>query len=287
MVARGRHADVIKTDGLRLRSLHGNHQVRVPVSVGGAGLAAADIVIVAVKSYDTTSAIAAAGSLIGEDTSVVTFQNGVSGAERVRALLPSGDAGRVLGGAAFIFSHVADHGIVEHVGGPTRFVVGAAHGGPSDRAEGLVAQLTQADVLAEVSMDMPRVLWRKYAFICGIAGVTAATRQPVGAVRASVPGWALAKSLMTEIVALAQHRGVELDSDVVEELLGIAAELPATARSSLSADLLAGRRSELATLHGAAVDMAADSGLEVPVLAAVLGALHPWEEHNRQALSSR
>ena len=74
---------------------------------------------------------------MGDDTAVVSLQNGVDNEERLAAVL--GDDW-VVGGAAYIFATIAAPGVIDHTGGPASVVVDEWRGGDSQRVTSLVSR---------------------------------------------------------------------------------------------------------------------------------------------------
>jgi 2-dehydropantoate 2-reductase len=93
---------------------------------------------VCVKVFDTEPAAPTLGPLLGQDTAVVSLQNGVDNEEKL-ALEVGQD--HVLGGAAFIFAGIAAPGVIVHTGGPTSITFGELDGQVSERAQRLVAEV--------------------------------------------------------------------------------------------------------------------------------------------------
>jgi 2-dehydropantoate 2-reductase len=86
-VARGAHVDALKAHGLHVRSVRGDFTVPVRATDDPGSSRAADYVLVSVKSYDTDRVASMLGSLLGDDTAVVSLQNGVDNEERLAAVL--------------------------------------------------------------------------------------------------------------------------------------------------------------------------------------------------------
>jgi 2-dehydropantoate 2-reductase len=149
-------------------------------------------------------------------------------------------------------------------------------GSRTARAERLLDWFLRAEVPAELSPDIRRVLWDKFAFICAQAGLTAATRLPVGELRELPETWSLFRRVLEEVCAVAAAEGVALPHDTVERHLQFALRLEPQATSSLHHDLVHGRRMELEALHGTVVRLARKHGLSVPVCETLYGVLKPW-----------
>lgn len=279
-VARGAHLAALQRDGLRVRSGRGDFTVPVRASDDPTSIRPADYVLVTVKSYDSDRVAEMLPRLAGERGAVVSLQNGVHNEDLYGAVVGED---RVVGGAAYIFSTIAEPGVVEHTGGPARVVIGEWRGGPSERVGALVQKLRAADVDAEESPDIRTVLWSKFAFICAQAGVTAATRLPIGEIRSRPAGRELFRALAAEVCAVAAAEGIDLPTDLSDTTLGMADAVDPGSFSSLHHDLVHGHRLELDALLGEVVRRGAARGVDVPATRAVYGVLEPWAARAEEA----
>src|SRR5215813_13584472 len=99
-IARGAHRDAITKNGLTVESALGNlHLPKPNVTDDPANVGPVDIVLFAVKLWDTEKAAEQARPLVGETTRVITLQNGIDSIGRVAPIL-GGD--KTVGGAAYI-----------------------------------------------------------------------------------------------------------------------------------------------------------------------------------------
>jgi 2-dehydropantoate 2-reductase len=272
-IARGAHLEAIRREGLRVRSVTGDFHVRGLATDDPGEVGPCDYVLFCVKSYDTEAAARLLPPLLQPETAVLTLQNGVDNPEKIAAAV---GWEHVMAGAAFVFSTVQAPGRVAHTGGPGRVVFGEMDGSRTARAERLLDWFLRAEVPAELSPDIRRVLWDKFAFICAQAGLTAATRLPVGELRELPETWSLFRRVLEEVCAVAAAEGVALPHDTVERHLQFALRLEPQATSSLHHDLVHGRRMELEALHGTVVRLARKHGLSVPVCETLYGVLKPW-----------
>jgi 2-dehydropantoate 2-reductase len=277
MIARGPHLEAIRERGLKVQSVKGDFTAVVPATGDAAEIGRCDVVLFCVKSYDTESAAARLGPLIGVDTAVVSLQNGIDNEDKLAAAV---GAGHVIGGAAFIFSTISAPGVITHTGGPARMVFGEMNGSVSARVKQLLAACQGAAIDSEVPADIRAVLWTKYAFICAVAGMTAALRLPLGEIRACSESWTMFARILTEVISLARAEGVPLPANVVEQQLAFAMGLDPGSFSSLHHDLVTGRRMELEALHGTAVRRGARLGVSMPACEAIHAILRPWALRN-------
>jgi 2-dehydropantoate 2-reductase len=226
-----------------------------------------------VKAYDTESAGTSIGPLLGAATGVVSLQNGVDHEETLRRLV---GPDHVIGGVAFIFSAIAEPGVISQTGGPRRILLGELDGSASDRVERLVEVCRAAGIDAEMRTDIRRALWDKLAFICAQAGLTATTRLPIGELRDVPEAMEMFRRIVEEVRAVAAAEGVDIGADAVERHVAFAGSLEPGSYSSLHDDLVRGARMELDALHGSVVRRAAANGIPVPMCAAVEAILRPW-----------
>jgi 2-dehydropantoate 2-reductase len=89
LIGRARVMDEL-AEGLRVTELGGRHEARVSptVTTDAAAAAAADLVLVTVKSHQTVEAGAELGTVLPENTVVVSLQNGVRNVDALRTALP-------------------------------------------------------------------------------------------------------------------------------------------------------------------------------------------------------
>jgi 2-dehydropantoate 2-reductase len=278
LIARGRHLETLRTHGLRVRSVKGDFAVRVRATDDPAEIGPCDYVLFCVKAFDTESAAARLGPLLGEATAVVSLQNGVDNEEELARAVGQY---HVMGGAAFIFTGIAEPGVILHTGGPTSITFGELDGQVTGRARRLLECCRQAGFGAELSPSIKTVLWAKLAFICAQAGMTAAVRRPIGEIRTVDAAWAAFQKLVAEVAAVAEADGTPLPSTAQQRALTMAQSVEPGSFSSLHDDLVAGRRMELESLHGFVVRRAAEHGIPVPMSEAVYAILKPWEIRNQ------
>jgi 2-dehydropantoate 2-reductase len=278
-IARGAHLQALREHGLRVRSVKGDFTVQTPATDDPAEIGPCDYVLFCVKTYDTEAAAAGLRPLLGEDTAVMSLQNGVDNEEKLAEAVGQE---HVMGGAAYIFAGIAEPGVILHTGGPTSITFGELDGQISKRAQRLLAWCRRAGFAAELSPAIKTVLWAKLAFICAQAGMTAAVRLPIGEIRTNDAGWAMFQRLVAEVADVAEADGSPVPPAAQQRALATAQSVEPGSFSSLHDDLVAGRRMELEALHGFVVRRAAENGVPVPMSEAVYAILKPWAVRNGQ-----
>jgi len=273
-IARGRHLAAMRANGLAIRSVLGDMTIPRPaVTDDPAGLAPADIVLFAVKLWDTEGAAKAVLPLLATGGVVVPFQNGVESIERIGAIV---GADRVMGGVAYIAATIGEPGVIAHTGTMARLRFGPVEPSQRKTAEALLASCQGAGIDAELSNDIRRALWEKFAFLSAFSGLTSVARQPLGVLRGDPDLRATLEAAIRETWSVGRAKGVALTDDFVTQQMKFTDGLPAQMKSSMLNDLEAGNRIEAPWLAGAVARMGRAMGIATPVNATLFAALKPY-----------
>lgn len=281
-IARGEHLAAMQANGLRIRSVHGDFTLR-PVQAtdrpADIEIEKVDLVLVCVKTPDTTDAARQILPLIAPDTVVLSLQNGVEAPEQIGAIV---GMSHVVGGATWISSSIEAPGVIRQVSQFRRIVLGELDGHVTPRVKRVREVLGSTGVTAEISRDIQKVMWTKFVFIAAISGVGALTRLELGRYRHVPETRAMLTALMQEVEAVARAAGVALDPDVVEQTLAFMDKAAAHIKPSMQLDVEAGRRSELDSMIGVIGRQGRTLGVPTPVADLVYAALLPVEQIARR-----
>ncbi|MDI6516257.1 2-dehydropantoate 2-reductase [Streptomyces coelicoflavus] len=260
-VARGGHLEAVRRNGLVVHSPLGELRTPPESVVGSISeLGPTDLVLVAVKLWDTETVADQLRSSEARNAPVLSLQNGVHKDTVLRDRLTEE---QVLGGVCFISAFIEEPGVVRHNSPLQKVVLGPYGPGPTETGRAVLAAFRDAGIDAESSDDIERVIWEKFVFLVGLSATTATVRRPIGVVRAHERSRALLYDVMAETVAVARASGVRLDSDFAQDRLDFCDTLPAAMTSSMHNDLDKGNRLELPWLSGGVVELA--GRLDVPV----------------------
>jgi 2-dehydropantoate 2-reductase len=273
-VARGPHLAAIQEHGLVVRSQLGELRSAAAAVPTVADAGPADVVLVAVKLWDTEDVAARLAPVVAAGARVMSLQNGVTKDDALRAHVP---AEAVLGGVCYISAVIAEPGVVVHNGTMQKLVFGEFDGRPSKTTDALLAACAEAGIDAAASTDITRVTWEKFVFLVGMSATTASVRQPIGVVRATPATRELLRDVMAEAVAVGRASGVDFADDFVDERLGFIDTLPEGMAASMHHDLLRGSRLELPWLSGAVAGLGERLGVPTPRNRTVADILAPYE----------
>lgn len=271
-LARGAHLEAMRARGLRVDSPKGPvHIPRVKAESDPAAVGQADVVFFAVKLYDTEGALALLPPLIGPDTVVIGFQNGVETvATLTRAVGPSHTAG----GVSYVSAVIAEPGIIRHTA-MDHLIFGELDGTPSPRLERLLDACRPAGFQATLSTNIIVDIWTKFVRLSVFSGMTAVTRSPIGVLREDPALWAMLKTAAKEAMEVAHATGIAVPASTVEDVAEAYRVLPPQAKASMLEDLERGRRLELPWLSGAVVRIGREVGVETPTHRFINAVLKP------------
>jgi 2-dehydropantoate 2-reductase len=259
-VARGAHAQALRSAGLRIKSELGDATLPVRVVDEPAQAGSADLVVVAVKLWDTESAASAVARLPG--AAVVSLQNGV---DKDEVLAKAVGKERVLGGVTHIGAVIAEPGVIAHTGKLQRITLGELDGKSTPRLKAVAEVFRSAQVDVVLSEDIRRVTWEKFVFLSALSGLTALTRKSTGEVRSHPETRALLLDALRETAMVARAEGAAIEEAFPDQQMALVDKLAPTMLASMAQDLLRGRRLELPWLSGAVVARARKHQLHVPV----------------------
>jgi 2-dehydropantoate 2-reductase len=262
-IARGAHRDAIQKNGLKIESVHGDlHLPKPNVTDDPAKVGPVDIVLFAVKLWDTETAAASARPLLGPDSRLITFQNGVDSVERVSDVL---GAERVVGGAAYIATTIASPGTIKHTSQFARIRFGRADKKPDDKLNAFVEAGKAAKLDIDLSADIESELWQKFIFLTAMAGSTAGLRSSIGPIAADPELRGFFRALMDEAFAVGKAKGVALDPAYLEERTAfVTTKIEPGMKASMAHDLERGNRLELDWLAGKVRAFGREFGIPTP-----------------------
>jgi 2-dehydropantoate 2-reductase len=273
-IARGAHHDAIRRDGLGIESTLGDLHLRdVNVTDDPKQVGPVDVVLFAVKLWDTETAGQQTRPLIGPNTRVITLQNGVDSVERLAPIL--GDEATI-GGATYVVTTIAKPGVIRHTGTTAKIHCGRLDRRPDAVLTSYVEQMKAASIDVALTDQMLLEIWKKFVVLSGTSSVTASTRQPLGVIRDDQHMRAFFFTLMHETIAVGRAVGVEFPADFPAELERLVATFPSMMRASMANDLEAGNRLEVDWLAGKVATLGRKYGIPTPAQETVYAILKPY-----------
>jgi 2-dehydropantoate 2-reductase len=273
-IARGAHRDAIARDGLKVESPLGDlHLKDAKVTDDPKQIGPVDVVLLAVKLWDTETAGEAARPLVGAGTRVITLQNGVDSVERLAPIL--GDHATI-GGSTYVVAKIVSPGVIRHTGTAAKIRCGRLDRRRDDVLVRYVDEIKAAGIDITLAVDMLLDIWKKFVLLSGTSGATASTRQQLGVIRDDPHMRVFLFKLMSETTAVGRAAGVDFPGNFAQELEQTVASFPPTMKASMANDLDAGNRLELDWLAGTVVALGRKHGVATPTHEAVYAILKPY-----------
>jgi len=271
-LARGAHLAAMRSSGLRIESPKGNvHLPRVTATDDPAAIGPVDIVFFTVKLYDTAAATNVLPPLIGTDTAVIPFQNGVDGVDIVTRAVGSD---HTAGGTCYVSAVIAEPGLIRHTA-MDHLMFGELDGRRSPRLERLLDACRPAGFQSTLSERINVDIWTKFVRLSVFSGMTAVTRCSIGPIIRDPDLLAMLKAAVREGTAVAHAKGIPVPADSAEQVEKAYRALPPQAKASMLEDLERGRPLELPWLSGAVVRIGREVGVDTPVHRFIATVLKP------------
>jgi 2-dehydropantoate 2-reductase len=271
-IARGEHLAAMRERGLRIESPNGNvHVPTVRATDDPRTIGPVDIVFFTVKLYDTDAAVGLVPPLMGPETLIVSFQNGVDAVDALRRAVGTE---HVAGGTTYVVSEIAAPGEIRH-GGLGRLMFGPLHSAQRRQLQRLHDACVHAGIDAVLSENVMVDIWAKFARLSAFSGMTALTRCPIGPIIADEELAGMLRAALEESVAVARASQVPLPDTMVDDITRALAAMPPESKSSMLGDLERGRPLELPWLSGAVVRLGEKVGVPTSTHRLITMALKP------------
>lgn len=263
LVARGAHADAIRSSGLHVETVHGDFEVRAACVESALELGGADLTVVAVKAFSLDEVAVQVAHLAERGSVVVSVLNGVTASERLAAAGCPDD--RLVDGIAYMTAFRTAPGRVVRKAAHHSLVVGSSTGAPPSALDTVSEAFDGTGVDIVVADDIQPELWRKMAVVCSLSAICALSGESMGPVRTHRFGAELQRRAIAEVTSVARARGVAMASDAEEHIGSLLDAFPADFYPSVIHDLKRGRRTEMEQLGGVIVALGREVGIEAPL----------------------
>jgi 2-dehydropantoate 2-reductase len=253
----------------------GEFRAHLRATAEAAEVGPVELVVMAVKSFDTREAAAHARPLVGPETTVLTLQNGLGNIEVLQEGLGNK---QVVGGVTALGATLIAPGQV-HYAGEGATVIGETSGELTDRLLQLREALVEAGLQTEVSTDLASVLWAKLAVNAGLNAVATLAQVRNGGIMESRALRRVMGEAVIEAAAVAKAKGVAgVDAPALQSRAEEVCRLTANNVNSMLQDVLRRRRTEVDAINGAVVSHGEATGTPTPTNHVLLWMIRGLEE---------
>ena len=253
-------ASKINKNGISIEGISGEWNVKGKATTDVKNIGSAELVIIAVKSYDTKEAISASKPLISTDTSILTLQNGLGNIEIISEAVGQE---KVIGGVTNLGATLLETGKVRHAGkGET--IIGRIDGKIPVQMRQIREIFNACGLETRISKDIKGILWSKLIINVGINALTALTRLRNGKLIEFEGTRKILREAVTEAVRISKRKRIKLIYD--DPLAKVEAVCEATSEniSSMLQDVLRKKRTEIDFINGVIVRQGQELGIPVP-----------------------
>lgn len=264
LIARGKHLEAIRKNGLTIQKLWDESRETLPVKACTAEeyKEIPDVILVCVKGYSMDETVPTIKKIAGKEMVVIPILNIYGTGGRLQKKLPELT---VTDGCIYVSANIMEPGVILQHGKILRVVFGARK--PEEETEKMrevAKDMVTDDLEVILSENIRRDAMVKFSYVSpiGAAGLycnaVAADFQREGEQRE------MFKALIREIVALSHAMGIEFEEDLVERNLKILASLSPEATTSMQRDVIEGKRSEMDGLVYEVVRMGREYKVSMP-----------------------
>jgi len=272
LVSRARHVAAIQARGLRWQTATVDLHVPLTASTEPAALQDCNLVLVTVKSGDTLGAARQLAVTLKPDCIVLSVQNGVENADRLRQVLHQ----PVAAVAAYVAVEMAGDGHVLHRG-RGELLIEALHAPQAQKRQlAAVEALRRAGVAVTLTDAARAAQWNKLVVNCAYNALSALLQQPYGEIVRLAGMPELMRTVVVECQQVAAAEGIALAPDIQQVVDDLARSM-AGQYSSTAQDLARGKPTEIDDLNGAIVRAGQRHGIATPVNQALLALVQAFE----------
>jgi len=283
-IARGKHLDAIVTNGLHVKSISGDFTIHPakatdqPEKVGKM-----DLILCCVKSWQVSDAAEIMSSMVGPQTLVIPFQNGVDAHATLSHFLCND---HVLPGLCKLITMVEAPGHIHHLGADPYLAFGEMDGTLNTRSEKVANVFAEAKgMTVHISQNIFSQLWKKFMLIAPWSGMGALTRSLIGVIRSLPETREILIDSIREVYRVARANNVEIGEKTIDDTIDFIDQLPPEGTASMQRNIMEGRPSELHEQCGAVVRYGETGGIRTPTNRLIYHSLLPLEQMSRKERS--
>jgi 2-dehydropantoate 2-reductase len=260
MIGRKTFVDAVAANGLVLDSRDVRERIRVEATTDINAVRDASVILLCVKTIDTSSAARDLAQYLDSHATVVCLQNGVDNVDRIR------EAAKIeaVPAAVYIAVSVPEPGYVKHLARGDLII-----GPPSETTKRLPEMFGRAGIPCQISDNIDGELWIKLLCNCALNAISALGNARYGQIAENSDARQLMRRVVEEVLAVAQASSIELPN-IKDTNAGMAAAMEVATQmtgafSSTAQDLQRSRLTEIDSLNGYISRRGAELGIEVPV----------------------
>jgi 2-dehydropantoate 2-reductase len=256
--------DVIRTQGLQIKSVDGDFHLpaqSLHCYDDPRQMPKCDLVVITLKTTANARLKELISPLVGEQTCLLTLQNGLGNEEALAELFGQR---HVLGGMMFVCIVRDTPGIINHIErGHIR--IGDLSGPATERTRQIAKLFLDSGVRCEAIDDLKRGRWEKLVWNIPFNGLGAALLASTDVLLAHADGQSLVREIMHEVLAIAAADDIDLPESLIDHNIRVTYPMGAY-RTSMQIDRENGRPMEIEAIIGHPLSIARQKGINTPCI---------------------
>ena len=269
LIARGPHFDAMVKNGLVIETSSGTVHTTPNITDDPSSIGPVDYIFLTVKAHSIPEIVLNLDQLIKDTTAIVSAQNGIpwwyfekyegplSGkhiecVDPDRIISKNISPDRIIGCIVYPATEMSQPGVIRHIEGD-RFSLGELDGSHTDRCKTLADILIRSGFRAPIRTDIRKEIWTKLLGNMAFNPLSALTRSTLAEMTKNDAVASISKSMMAEADAVAVALGLDIPISIEQRFQG--AQKVGNHKTSMLQDLEAGRRLELNSIIGAALEI--------------------------------
>ncbi len=237
-----------------------------------------DLVILFVKAHASKEALTSNQHIIGENTYLMTLQNGSGHEYLLEQFAPKNH---------IIIGTTEDSGTILSPGYVRRGGTGVTNLGmlvpdDADILTALKSEFTPCDLDVKIHSNIQQLIWNKLFSNASLSALTGVLQVPMGFIADNEYAWTLTETLIHEATNVARGLGLEADETAIKEKVRHTATTTPEGLPSICVDLRNGKQTEVETISGSVVRASKRCGVPAPTHEFVVNLIHAMEARTKK-----
>jgi 2-dehydropantoate 2-reductase len=253
-------AKKISQDSVKVEGVSGNYRTRIHATANAKEIGSSEAIFICARSYNTENVLKGIKDLMGENTYVISLQDGLGNLQLISEYV---DSDKIIGGVTSQLVNLSDEGHVKH-GGKGGTIIGQDNGKVLSGIRLISSVLNKANFPTKISKDINSVIWSNLIINVGISALGAITSLKNGFLVKNEYTREIMRRTVSEAVKVAKRKRVKLIYD--DPIQKVEAVCRATANnvSSMLEDILNYRQTEIDFINGAIVRQGKSLNIKTP-----------------------
>jgi 2-dehydropantoate 2-reductase len=268
----------LRAHGLQIVSPNGDLDLTPRIVTAEAISGSYDAVLLTVKAFALTAALADVAPAVGPGTMILPVLNGM---KHLDVLAERFGPQAVIGGVCRIAATTDKEGRIVQLAKFHSLAYGELDGSVSARITALDSFMQGAGFDAALSSRIIREIWEKWLFLAGLGAITCLMRGTIGEVEAAPGGRDFALRMLAEITAIVTAAGIAPSQAVLTNAREMLTAKGSPLTSSMYRDLQGGSPIEADQIIGDLLARGEAHGVATPLLAAAYAHLSVYQNRRQ------